>query len=228
MNRIRRCNNNFQVLCVPHQKFNVGFEFILGTWNTSSSENIFLKTFDNYSDAEFEAEKDPDINWTQLVDFHKDSFYDIKQKLSSALKHFEMTVNLKATLLSPEKLKNAIFERTSNKSFGKILGSICETNCVFFFRITNPWYENIVATAKYLINIPELRIFQHKTENKIISLIGRTDIGTIYEILIMPDLLSHLMDWLLLHEIKDFSTIEKYIKKILQIQNNVDNSFVLK
>ncbi len=228
MNRIRRSNNNFQVLCIPHQKFNVGFEFILGAWNTTAPENIQIKIFDNYADAENEAENGPDINWEQLVDFHKDSFNDIKHKLYLTQRQINMSTNFKATLLSPEKLKNAMFERTFNKSFGKIFGSLSETNCTFFFRVTNPWYENVIAIAKYIINIPELRIFQHKSEHKIVSLIGRTDIGTIYEILIMPDLLSHLMDWLLLHKISDVTTIEKYINKMLPIQHVIDNSFILK
>ena len=73
-NRIRKISNGYQVLTTPHRKYDVGFEFMLGSWTDETLLGFKVFEFNNYADAECEALRHPDINWEQLYEYHKDQY----------------------------------------------------------------------------------------------------------------------------------------------------------
>ena len=83
MNRIRKYNNNYQVLLTPHQRYNVSFEFLLGSWTDSGLMGFEVKTVNTYREAEDIASNYPDLNWEQLVLYHKDFYTFIKNSFGT-------------------------------------------------------------------------------------------------------------------------------------------------
>lgn len=201
MNRIRRVGKTYQTLISPHQKYNVGFEYLLGSWTDEALMGFDIKEFDTYSEAECEADNHPDINWDQLVDYHKDAYVFLKQYIQEILNHINIVVQFKPNLLTPEQTKNKMFERilkgqkslkNNNTSDFRI---VYDMNDIINFVIVNPWSKNLTEIELHLMKNARLNIFKRIEKNNIIHLIGRTDIGTTYEILLVPSVINNWMEW---------------------------------
>ena len=54
----------------------------------------------------------PDINWEQLVDFHKDNFYFLTKEITNLVSYTRMAIEFIPKLLSShEQNKNIMFDR---------------------------------------------------------------------------------------------------------------------
>ncbi len=204
MNRIRKYNNKFQVLITPYQKYNQGFEFLLGSWTDEGLMGFEVLTFDTYFEAECEAENHPDINWQQLVDFHKDIFVALKTRIQETIDYTKMSLGFKAKLMTSEQTKEKMFDRvlkgqemikTNDNDSYQGFRIIHDMNDIVSFIIVNPWTKNLEEMEKHLLEYSRLNIFRKITKNNITHLIGRTDIGTTYEIILVPTILDNWMDW---------------------------------
>jgi hypothetical protein len=202
MNRIRKYNNKYQVLITPHQPYNPGFEFLLGSWTDPGLIGFEVKEYDAYYDAECEALRYPDINWTQLVDYHRAIYHDLKDKLGDMVQESRMALQFKSMLLTPELTKNKMFDRVisgqemvAQKNTTVGFRPVLDMNDIIEFVIINPWTRNLREMEQRLIANTRLNIFNKIEKNNIVHLIGRTDIGTTYEILLVPSILNNWMEW---------------------------------
>jgi hypothetical protein len=202
MNRIRQVGKVYQTLISPHQKYDVGFEYMLGSWTDEGMMGFEVKEYNTYFDAECEATNHPDINWDQLVDYHKDSYTFLKHTIQTVLDNLTFIVRFDSKLLTPEQTKNKMFERVleghdrvvkKNDTSG--FRTVYDMNDIISFVITNPWSKNLTEIQLHLLRTERLNIFSRIEKNNIIHLIGRTELGTTYEIILIPDILYNWIKW---------------------------------
>lgn len=241
MNRIRKYNNLYQVLITPTQKFNVSFDFILGSWTDPSLMGFKVLTFDNYGDAECEASKYPDINWDQLVDFHKDNFTFFRSEIKKVVDYSEMAVDYIPSLLTPEQTRNKMFDRvlmgmkyedsdTDNpEDVDSDFRLVYDMNDIISFTIINPWTHNLKEMEIHLANQSRLNLFKKINDPKsgITHMIGRTDIGTTYEIILCPSIIYNMMKWKWINNPSP-KTFKLKLQNILSLQKHLDDSFRLR
>lgn len=225
MNRIRKYNNIYQVLLSPHQRYNVGFEFLLGSWTDIGLMGFEVKTVNTYSEAEDIASNYPDINWEQLVLYHKDFYNFITNEVNDIIKNTNITVNINSKILSPQETKDKLFDRVlkGQTSTDNIFRLVYDMNDIISIVITNPWTYNLNELQKHLVTHSRLNLFNRLEKNGIMHLIGRTDIGTTYEIVLVTDLINHWIKWK-----NNNNNNRNVLQNILDIQKQIDNSPILR
>jgi hypothetical protein len=235
MNRIRRVGKIYQVLTTPHQKYDVGFEYLLGSWTDEALMGFEVKDFNTYFDAECEASKFPDINWDQLVDYHKDPYIFLKKYIQTILDHVDIMVQFKSQILNPEQTKNKMFDRVHKGQISLSENDDCsnfrtvyDMNDIISFTIVNPWTKNLNEIELHLMKNARLNIFNRIEKNNIVHLVGRTDIGTTYEILLLPSILNNWMEWRQKH--LDFAPSQhsNALKNCVKTQRIIDSTPVLR
>lgn len=240
--RLRRYNKEYQVLMTPHQQYNPSFEFMLGAW---TDENLMGFDVVNYRDrntALCAAHDHPDINWHQLIEYHRDNYTMLKSIIIKSLNHVKMAVNFKSHLMNTEEVKNTFFERimkgkytdSNNNGYsdggnsGNAFRLIYDMNDIISYTITNPWTSNLQELKIHLINTERLRIFDEYEKNYVTHLVGRTDIGTTYEIILVPDVINNWLDWRKLNKNIDNGAVTQTLKNAVRIQNMIDSQYKIR
>jgi len=222
MNRIRKYKNEYQVLITPYHRFDPDFSLMLGNWNDENLQTYSIKTFNNMEDAMTEAFDHPDIDWNKVVLFHKYIYVKKYKIIKNELEAYNFLGELDPHLLNPKQLKNIVFDRVMH--YGKRFTTAYFLNDVIGFHIINPYTKNLNFIMNILINKPELRINRYTTKNGIIRLIGDTDIGTSYEIVLWPTLISTWAKYNLSHpEIPEEQKM-KSLKEAQRVQKIIDSS----
>jgi hypothetical protein len=229
MNRVRQYGNKFQVLITPHHRFHTGIELMLGNWTDPHLVNFRVETYNSWEDAMDRAYQFPDINWDQLVLYHKDIF----AKIFDVIK-YEISVNnfdvsnyfIEPRLLNSYQIKDIMFDRVIG--FGERFRLAYNMNDIISFRITNPYTVNLEELAEIFSVNQALRINFKTQEDGVIKLVGKTDIGTTYEIILWPTLVAQWGKWAeknmdLSSEIK-----MKKLKEILEQQKVIDQKVNLR
>lgn len=232
MNRIRKIDNIYQVLITPDISMSPDSSLMLGCWTDEYLRNYSVVSFMTMNDAMTEALKYPDINWVRLVLNHQEIFKRLKFAIKNILDEKSFNVDYKPELMSPEKLKNIMFDRVIRG--GDRFNLKSNFNDIISFTIVNPWSKvlhniaHTIETYKENIYVDVLRIREkHIIDNKIIILYGYTELGTTYEIKLIPTLLEKWVLWNNKIGFKNEQTSNKIYTNILKAQNNVDNSTVL-
>jgi hypothetical protein len=190
MNRVRKVNNKYQVLITPHHRFHSGFELMLGLWTDTNLSGFKVDTFDSWEEAMERSYQMPDINWDQLVLFHKDIFAKLFQIIKYEIRVNNIDVKVEPKLLNPYQLKDVMFSRVL--VFGERFRLGYHMNDIFSFHITSVYSSNLIDLSEILSINQELRINNKTNNDGIIRLIGTTDIGTSYEIVLWPMMIA---DW---------------------------------
>ena len=195
MNRIRISGGKYQVLITPDYIHSSSFEVMIDNWLDSSFNNYYIKEFDNMQDSLYEALKYPDIDWYKLVSHHVENFKKLKDIVNGLITKYNFTVEFKPSLITPEELKNSMFDRIifSRKQFNTSYG----LNDIISFNITNNWTKNLEFIAKIFEKENSLNIYAKHYKDNAIYLSGRTDIGTSYTIILMPTLIYSVLKWLM-------------------------------
>jgi hypothetical protein len=220
MNRIREYGKQYQVLISPIQQYNTGFEFILGSWSDETLKGFQVETYDSYNKAEYRAFMFPDINWVQLSEFHKDGFKYLKTQMKKTIKYTGFdNIRVISKLMTPSETKNTMFERImkyqkKNDDFRLAY----HMNDIISFTITNSYSSVLKKLSLNLIKNSRLNIKTVSEKNKIIRLIGKTDIGTTYEIVLIPDLVYNSMYNKTIKNINE-------LQKIIDMQNKIDSIY---
>lgn len=232
MNRIRKIDNIYQVLITPDISMSPDSSLMLGCWTDEYLRNYHVVSFPTMNDAMVEALKYSDINWVRLVLNHQEIFKRLKFTIKNLLDDKSYNVDFKPELMTPEKLKNIMFDRILNG--GDRFNLKSNFNDIINFTIVNPWSKvlhniaHTLETYKENIYVDVLRIREkHIIDNKIIVLYGYTELGTTYEIKLIPTLLEKWVLWNNKIGFKNEQIANKIYTNILKTQNNVDNSTIL-
>jgi hypothetical protein len=226
MNRIREYNYKYQVLITPTMPYHTNFELLVGNWTDEHLRNYYILEFDNMGDAHCEAMKHPDIDWQKLVLLHQNSYYDLKKLIKTILDDHRFIGEFEPKIFTPEELKNKMFDRVMYN--GRRFTLKYNMNDVISFHIINPFTKNLIEIAKYLESNGRLRIFRKFVNNGVIHLIGRTDVGTTFEIGLWPTMISQWARWAdenpqISNENKKYTFIES-----LKKQEKLDGGFELR
>ena len=142
----------------------------------------------------------PDIDWYRIILNHEYIYQRLYTDITKIIKKFNFKVQFIPKLMDPITFKNTIFDRVliSGDRYNLAQGM----NDIISFTIVNPWTSNLHELAQKLLSHREhiyrddLRIRHKKIrDNKIIYLYGKTEIGTLYEIKLVPTLLYQWAEW---------------------------------
>jgi len=224
MNRIRRYDNKFQVLITPHHRFDAGFELMLGNWTDPLLKGYKIINFDTMEKALEKAFQLPDINWDQMVLWHKDIYSKLYRCIKYELNVNNIPANLQPKILNSHQLKNIMFERVmalgDRFKLGYNMNDIISYHIISVYTITLKEINDILKLNQ------ELRIIYSNYENGIMKLIGQTDLGSHYEILLYTPLIANLMRWIEQNPNvpKQKQIIE--LNKVLKRQDSIDKEMM--
>ena len=229
MNRIRKYKSGYQALVTPHQQYNTGFEFMLGSWTDEGLSGFRVYTYDTYYDAECRVGDSPDINWDQLIDFHKDQYYFFKREIEKVINFSSMAVDFESHLMSPKEAKDKMFDRVlKGQSRGdSSFRLVNDMNDIISYVIVNPYSANLREMELRLTKQSRLNIFRRMEKNKIIHLIGRTDIGTTYEIVLCPSIIHNWMKWKNIANV-DYDEMASRLRNAIELQKTIDSTLTLR
>lgn len=233
MNRIRKADNNYQVLITPDIKLSPDSSLLIGNWEDESLRNYYVLQFESLNDAQCEAYNYPDIDWYRISLNHQHIFQRLEQTLKYILNENNLNVNMKSTLMDPDTFKNIMFDRVING--GKRFNLRYGMNDLISFTITNPWTNNLHNISKILENYrahlyrDDLRLKYKKiVDGQIICLYGYTEFGTIYEIRLVPTLLQQWADWYKKNGFRNDNAANELYNKFMKQQNNIDSGPIVK
>jgi len=216
MNRIRRINNSYQVLITPGIKISPDSSLMFGLWADPNLRGYYVKTFESMNEAMCEAFKHPDIDWTRLVINHEHMFIRIRNLLTNILKeNITDQIQIRSNLMSAETFKNTMMDRVI--LHGSRFNLKDNFSDLLSFTIVSPYTFVLFKTSEVLLKykshlyVDDLRIRDKKVvDGKIIYLYGLTDLGTVYQIKLVPTLLDNI------------STRSPNYKQLLNMQSGVD------
>lgn len=226
MNRIRKYKNKWQVLVTPYQQYNTSFEVLIGFWIDEHINNYCIEEFETLNDAQAKAFQMPDIEWVKIVIMYKNAYHDLKKIIKQELDKNEFIVDFDSTFMDPTMAKNAMFNRVMN--LGKRFTLVNDMNDIISYNIINPWTKNINEIASILSKNNKLKIFKKYINNGIIHLIGQTDFGTTYEIVIWPTLLSNWAKWVEKHPSLSIEIKKNTFIKMVEMQKYIDSADIIR
>jgi hypothetical protein len=226
MNRVRQYGNKFQVLITPHHRFHVGFELMLGNWTDPHLSNFRVETYNSWEDAMDRAYQFPDANWDQLVLYHKDIFAKIYDVIKYEISVNNLDVSIQPRLLNSYQIKNVMFDRVVG--FGERFRLAYNMNDIISFRITNPYTANLEELAEIFSVNQALRIMFKTQEDGVIKLVGKTDIGTTYEIILWSTLVAQWGKWAEKNIDLPSEVKTKKLKEVLEKQKIIDQKPILR
>lgn len=232
MNRIRKFGDTYQVLMTPNIKISPDNAIMVGNWDDAELRNYFVLNFETLNDAQCEAYNHPDIDWYRLVINHKHIYKRLETTLKMILDNNGFTVEFHGNLMSPEVLKNTMFDRVM--AGGERFNMRYGMSDIISFTIVNPWTDNLHKIAKAIesyrehLSRDDMRIrSKNIVDNKIIILNGSTEFGTVYEIKLMPTLLHQWGEWY-----KKFGYLKKsehsqhLYRKMMLKQDDLDKNVI--
>lgn len=226
MNRIRINNGNYEVLVTPFNQLDSGMQKFVGEWTNTSFGRFNVKIFDNMRDANELALKMPDIDWNKLSSDHKYCFIDLRDKVKNLISQSELILSYEPILMSPTQIKNLMFERVLKH--GKRFTTGNNLNDIISLNVSNPWLQNLEEFAELIKKDASLKLVSMQRNNGIINFVGKTDIGTTYEINLWPTIMHNWAKWVVARpELSEKEINESYIETS-KLQKKIDSSHVLR
>tara|TARA_Y100000780_G_C13655356_1_gene406340 strand:- start:853 stop:1533 length:681 start_codon:yes stop_codon:yes gene_type:complete len=223
MDRIRKYNNNYQVLITPNQKYNVGFEFVIGSWSDESLKGFKVISCKTLNEAINISYNLPNINWTQLINYHEDNFEKLHSLLSKILQYSRTNAFLEAYFMDEDKLKNTFMNRVIKYQKDDKFRLVNHMNDIIQFIISANNTKQLNYILHILLNDYDLKIFKSYEKNSVIHLIGRTDISTTYEIILIPTLINK---WMKSVKLNKNTNIHDSLKHVINLQNKIDSKYI--
>ena len=230
MNRVRKFGDKYQVLITPDGLNNPSFEVLLDMWKEPVFSNFYIEEYDSLNDGLYHSLKHPDLDWSKLVSIHQYIYTKLTNEVESVLNQSKITAEFIPHIVTPEELKNNMFDRVMVN--GQRFTLVQQMNDIISFDIVCPWTTNLETLSKLLQRVSCLRVLYVKPDikqNKVIYIVGETDIGTTYEIRLWPTLMYNWSKWV---EKNKHNPATKQIafdmlQKIKQQQKQLDESLVL-
>ena len=135
----------------------------------------------------------PDINWDQMVLYHKHIFAKLYDIIVYEVEVNNFDITIEPHLLTSHQLKNVMFDRVM--LYGTRFRMGYHMNDLITFHIINPYSDNLKELVEILSVNQALRINFKTNDNGHIRLVGKTDLGTQYEINLWTTLISQWAKW---------------------------------
>lgn len=229
MERIRQINKDgktkYEVLITPNSVSSPTNAIMLGDWlyyhDDTALMNYSIQTFKTLNEAMETAYKYPPIRWDKMILDNIDAFYAVSKILTDNLVYNRTVATFNKILLSPEQLKNTMFNKISN--LGKDFSMFYDIDTVFAFDIVQPWKINIKRTQDQLMSIPELNIIKTIETPTHIKLIGINPSGVSYSIRLWLTIYYNCMFWGFNNDIPKDLILYQF-KKLIKSQNILDQT----
>lgn len=225
MNRILKYKDKFSVLITPTYTTSPSFEILLGNWTDEHLRGFKVMEFADLESAMEMAFKYPSIDWNKLVSAHEDSYQLISNSVKNNLSNGSFIVEIDSHLMNPTELKETMFKRV--KHHGERFSLFYDANDIISINIINPWTQNLVEIANLLKTVPELRIKKMITTPTHITLIGATDIGTLYEIRLWTSIFAQWARWILYSNL-DPKLYINMLGQLKEKQNVIDDGDIIR
>jgi hypothetical protein len=232
MNRIRQVDNVYQVLITPNFKISPDSSILVGNWQDENLRNFYILEFQSLNDAQYEALKYPDIDWYHLFVNHQHICKRLEMTIKEILADRGFNADLRTKLLRPEELKQTFMDRVANG--GERFNLRHHMNDIISFTIVNPWSNNLhnisraLETFREHLDRDDLRLRSKKiVDGKIICLYGFTDIGTVYEIKLIPTLLDQWAQWFNASGYRNEPNANALYEKMMAKQKSLDDGPIL-
>lgn len=226
MNRIRKIDDKYEVLVTPVRRYDSAMELILGGWSDEKLAGYEIKTFDSINDALVESYKYPQILWSKLISDNVDNFKNLQKTIKNILSDNMFIFEMKSILMTPEQLKNTMFDRVKRDDAKfRLFNNLNDIVC---FQLINPWTKNCIELSKILIKTSSLRIVKQYVVNKAIYLVGETATGNTFQIIIMPTIISQFIEWKEIHPSATQQVLENMLSNITKLQTVVDKALVIR
>lgn len=232
MNRIRKVNEIYQVLITPNIKMSPDSSLMIGNWDDSQLRGYSVLEYNLLNDAQCSALKYPDIDWGRIISNHVYIFKRLEQAIQNIINDGNYNVEFISHLMDNETLKNVIFDRVlaDGNRFNLQYGA----SDIISFTIVNPWTEILHKLSKDIelhrehFARNDVRIKSKKIiDEKIIVLLGLTEFGTTYQIMLVPSIIHQWLVWANKNKSK-YQLTQSLYAKYLTLQNVIDDSPVLR
>lgn len=223
MNRIRKFGDKYQVLITPALINNAGFESLIDNWYDATFRTFSIEEYELLNDAQTRALQFPDLNWYKLMTIHVENFKKLKTEIKKVLDDHGYIVEFHATLQSPEMLKENMFDRVAN--MGRRFTLVLAYNDIITFDIISPYGSVLQSVSDICQREKCLRIIFEKPMREgdyVRYLVGKTQIGTCYEIRLFPTLFYNFAKWIQQNGKLNKHAIEFEYKKVQNKQKLLD------
>lgn len=227
MNRILKNsdNNSYQVLVTPTYVSSPSMEIFLGNFMDEKIRGYYIKEFRTLQDAMDLAFKYPSIDWNKLVNMHEDSYVIITNTIKKALANSSFIVEIDSHLMDPTELKETMFKRVAH--YGERFSLFYDANDIISVNIINPWTRNVNEMANLLKVIPELHIKKIIRTKTHLTLIGRTDVDTVYEIRLWTSMIAQWARWIHINNLNPRAYIGM-LSQIIAKQKIIDDGDIVR
>lgn len=216
MNRIRVVNDKYQVLLNQNYRTNPAIELTLGSLLTQEYLRDYeVKEFNTMNDAMNLAFSLPPIDFNKIRSDCVDCFKMLNNQLTHSLR--TVICDLKPHLLTPEDIKNAIFDRVIN--YGRRFNFYNFNDVIAFDVIVNYQIEMSKIIDLILMN-KKFRIIRKEQTPSHVKLIGLTENNISYEIRIWTHQMHDLMYWIFRNNKNPYEYKEEIARIIRQQDEN--------
>ena len=193
MNRIRKINNQYQVLITPHNSTEAESEYLLAQWSNEEVDDYNIKTFSTMEQAYNESCKYPNINWKFFYLYYIDMFHFLKANIYEAIHTFSIhndsvntailtshPIKMMYYLMSEEEIKNKFFDRVDIKK--NLFRPVYDFSDILIFKIICKNKEQMELIKQIIPYNKVFKIIKVFTNQQKYILTGKTPIGTTYQI----------------------------------------------
>ncbi len=231
MNRIRQYNGTYQVLITPSIKIAPDVPLMIGNWDDEELRNYYILDFPTLQAAQCEASRHPDIDWYRIVMNHKHIHHRLSASIQQIIADNFFTVEFQSKLMSPDEFKDTLFDRIMRG--GERFNLRHGMNDLMTFTIINPWTANLHKMSLLLeshrehLHRDDLRIRDKQiVDGKTVCLYGSTELGTMYEIRLVPTIMYQWSEWFKKIGHTKGSSADLLYQKMMITQDVIDKTVI--
>lgn len=190
MNRIRKQNDEYQVIISP------SMDYMLGQWTDFHVGKFSIEKYGTLGEAQIRAYDLSDIDWNRLVEIHQLDYKALANILKKTLDKDGYIYDFYPHLKTPDELKNHFFDSVLLAQEADVEFNIPTfINDVITFTIVNPWTKNLIEMANVIKYVNKLNIQRIEKQNGVIFIYGKTSANTFYKIELWTSILYQAKQW---------------------------------
>lgn len=231
MNRIRKHNGIYQVLMTNDLNNGYDSTVMMNKFSDYDISRFYIVDFTNMNDALYASLQLQDIDWEKVAINHSYIYKRLCNTIQEIIRTNKLQCNIVCEMLSGDQLKHVMFNRVMGLS-----NIIYENLSLITITIHANWTQQLETIIKYLetytyhFKRDDLRLkTKKKIDDKIYVLYGQTELGTTYNIKLMPSLIYNFVENVKTNKetINANDTTMKY-NELLKVQNIIDANALFK